>query len=91
MIASAHGVEPICKVLPIAPSTYWASFSYCLRGCEDIPVTGSPCSCLPKDGPQGWTCSLGVDHAKFEHGYSTVTLFAKLRGWSTSLPMKTAT
>jgi hypothetical protein len=19
-----HGVEPICKVLPIAPSTYWA-------------------------------------------------------------------
>jgi transposase InsO family protein len=24
MIASAHGVEPICKVLPIAPSTYWA-------------------------------------------------------------------
>ena len=20
----AHGVEPICKVLPIAPSTYWA-------------------------------------------------------------------
>jgi putative transposase len=24
MIASARGVEPICKVLPIAPSTYWA-------------------------------------------------------------------
>ena len=20
----AHGLEPICKVLPIAPSTYWA-------------------------------------------------------------------
>ena len=25
------------------------------------------------------------------HGYSTVTVFARLRGWSTSVPLKSAT
>ena len=32
-----HGVEPICKVLPIAPSTYWA----------DVAKRADPLGCRP--------------------------------------------
>ena len=35
--------------------------------------------------------ALGIDCGEISEAYSTVTAFAKLRGWSTSVPLINAT
>lgn len=57
---AVHGVEPICKVLPIAPSTYhahWCTFGLADAKLRSGGASANPSPCrdgqrrLPLDGP----------------------------------------
>src|SRR5579885_942544 len=85
------------------PLSGWVSVAVC-HGCKELNAsryevaakTGThvPLDCTP--GPQSPACAgasaeihVSVFGLGSAAGYSTVTLFARLRGWSTSVPLST--